>query len=59
MAIVVNLDECIGCGVCESLCPDVFELDAEGKAIVKDPNSTDPCVDEAIESCATEAIKKE
>ncbi len=26
---------CIGCGMCETLCPDVFEMSSEGIAEVK------------------------
>ncbi len=26
---------CIGCGMCETLCPDVFEMSSEGVAEVK------------------------
>ena len=29
MAIKVNLDECIGCGVCSQICPEVFKLDED------------------------------
>lgn len=56
--VEVNKDACIGCGVCASLCPDVFELGDDGKANVKDAGSTAPCVDEAISSCPVSAISK-
>lgn len=59
MAIQINEEECVGCETCVELCPDVFEMNADGdKASVKDPNSTLPCVDEAIETCPNEAISK-
>ena len=54
--VEVNKDACIGCGVCASLCPDVFELGPDGKAVVKDPNSSAPCVEEAKYSCPVNAI---
>ena len=37
MGIKVNLDDCIGCGVCSELCPQNFKLDEdEGKCMVID-----------------------
>ncbi len=55
---MVNVDQekCIGCGLCESLCPEVFKMEANsGKAEVKAQKKI-PCVKEAIESCPVEAI---
>ena len=60
MALKVIADECIGCELCVNVCPDVFEMNAEGKSMVKpgaDENA--PCVDEAIDSCPTNAIVRE
>jgi ferredoxin len=34
MKAFVDRDVCIGCGICESVCPDVFLMDDEGKAKV-------------------------
>lgn len=60
MAVVIDEDACIGCETCVELCPDVFEMDSDGeKAVVKNPDSTDECVDEAIDTCPSEAISKE
>lgn len=59
MAIVIDPDECIGCESCVEICPDVFEMDDDGeKANVINPDAGDDCVDEAIETCPTEAISK-
>ena len=55
--VKVNKDLCIGCGSCYSICPEVFELDDEGKAIVKAQKKL-PCVEEAIEACPVDAISK-
>ncbi|MGE5654338.1 MAG: ferredoxin [Bacillota bacterium] len=35
MKAIVDKDLCIGCGLCESICPRVFVMDADGKASVK------------------------
>ena len=31
----VDKDTCIGCGLCPSICPSVFEMDDDGKAVAK------------------------
>jgi ferredoxin len=60
MAIVIDVDECLGCETCVELCPEVFKMDDAGeKAVVIDPDSTLECVEEAIDSCPVEAISKE
>lgn len=52
-------DNCIGCGLCPSLCPAVFTMLAEGVAAAKDeiaPEYEDQ-VQEAAESCPVSAIE--
>ena len=56
MSVKVDKEKCIGCGVCASLCPDGFEIAADGKSKVKDEKAS--CVDEAISSCPVGAINK-
>ena len=56
MTIKVNKNECVGCGLCVSICPSVFEM-KEGKAVVKSQKN-EKCVDEAIDSCPKNAISK-
>lgn len=52
---VVKRDLCIGCGVCVSLCPEVFALDDEGKSKVINPNG-DCDLETAVASCPVGAI---
>ncbi len=58
--IKVDQNKCIGCGLCQSLCPRVFRLNAKGKSQVINDKAL-PCVKEAIASCPVGAIslKKE
>lgn len=55
--VKVNKKICIGCGSCASICPEVFEMDDNGKAQVKsNANKKAKCIEEAIESCPVSAI---
>jgi ferredoxin len=57
MKIKIDQDKCIGCGACESLCPDTFKIDGEKakikKAVIKQPtyekDAKDACPVGAIE----------
>ncbi len=60
MNVIVDRDLCIGCGLCASICPEVFEMDDEGKAIVSaQPAERTDTLKEAIDSCPTTAISIE
>ena len=62
MKAKVNKDICIGCGACQAIVPDVFELDDDGLAVCKvktvEEEQKDEVVD-AAESCPTNAIEVE
>ena len=54
--VKVDQEKCIGCGLCESVCPEVFEL-KDGKSFVKDPKACkNGTCKEAAESCPVQAI---
>ena len=55
---VVNHDLCIGCGTCESLCPNVFKMDG-GKSTVVTEDCGDCDCQEAVDSCPVSAISIE
>jgi len=60
--VSVDKDLCIGCGLCADTCPEVFELQDDGKAGIKSQEAVDAnlaCVKDAAASCPTEAIKVE
>lgn len=54
----VDKDTCIGCGLCPSLCPDVFEMDDDGKAVAKSavPAGKEDEAKDAESSCPVNAI---
>ncbi len=54
--VTVDVDACIGCGVCESLCGEVFQMNDEGKADVLIAETDAPCAEDAANSCPVNAI---
>jgi ferredoxin len=55
---VVDEELCTGCGTCEAIAEDCFELNEETeKAVVKNPcTSSEEDIQEAIDTCPEEAI---
>lgn len=59
LTIKINMDDCIGCGVCAQLSPETFVLDEnEGKASVVSQELT-TSAKEAVDSCPVSAISVE
>ena len=59
MKFKVDQELCIGCGACEGVCPEVFEMRDDDKAyVIKDPvpAELEDNALEAEESCPVEAI---
>jgi len=57
MAIKIDREKCIGCGTCPAVCPNVFKMDEENKAIVFDEKGdSEENIKMAADSCPTQAI---
>ncbi|MBD9138890.1 MAG: ferredoxin [Clostridiales bacterium] len=58
MKAIVNQDSCIGCGLCISTVPEVFEVNSDGKAEASGHTTTEnkSAVQEAIDACPVQAI---
>jgi len=57
----VNNDLCTGCGPCEEVCPEVFQVQGNVAVVIADPvppKAEETCR-EAMENCPTEAITME
>lgn len=55
-------DSCIGCGMCEGTCPEVFSLNADALAVAVDGDVPADQIDsakEAMENCPVNAISQE
>ena len=63
MKFKVDENKCIGCGACQALCEEVFEITDDGFAVASEEKINDEDVKEratsAMESCPTNAIELE
>lgn len=60
--VTVDKDLCIGCGLCADTCPEVFQLEDDGKVGVKSQEAAKEklaCCKDAAATCPVEAIKVE
>lgn len=56
----VDKDTCIGCGICPDVCPEIFKMDDDGKAIGSDDEISEDAMDNALDAeaqCPVDAIK--
>jgi ferredoxin len=57
LKITVDREKCISAATCIAVAPETFELDGEGKAVVKNATGNDDAtIIEAAKSCPTQAI---
>lgn len=59
MTVKVDKGACIGCGLCSSICPSVFQIDDDGLASVYAnpvPEADTESVQEACDNCPVGAI---
>ncbi len=61
MRVYIDEDLCIGCGLCASIEPSVYEMGGDNLShIVGDvTDDNEDAVREAVESCPVDAIKEE
>ena len=57
--VSVNADVCIGCGLCTTICGDVFQIGDAGVAEALMAETDLAEVDEAAASCPVQAIEVE
>ncbi|NKQ54202.1 ferredoxin [Amycolatopsis sp. K13G38] len=62
MKIIVERAKCTGLGICESLAPEVFEVDDSGELVLLEETITEhqiADVEAAVTGCPTEALRLE
>ena len=54
----INEDECIGCGSCADICPDVFEMnhELEKSFVIKPEGGDEDCILDAMGECPMSCI---
>jgi ferredoxin len=60
--IVVDYDKCTGLGICESIAPDVFEVDDDGSLLILEESPDESRrgeLQEAVDGCPTGALSIE
>ena len=60
MRYAVN-ENCIACGLCTSVCPEVFSMGDEGTAVAREEDVSDADAEsaaEAMDSCPVSAIEE-
>ena len=59
MKVEVDQDLCIGCGVCELMCSQCFQIENGKAQVVRDEcGEVSECdIQDVIDSCPTEAIR--
>ena len=62
MKACVDKDTCIGCGLCPEVCPEIFKMEDDGKAVASPSEVTEDLVSsakEAEDQCPVSAITVE
>ena len=62
MKAYVDKDTCIGCGLCPEVCPKVFKMDDDGKAVASKDEVPEKSINsskDAEEQCPVSAITVE
>ncbi len=58
MKVIIDEEECIGCGSCVELCPEIFRMneDKEKAEVILIEGGSEECIEEAIDTCPVSCI---
>jgi ferredoxin len=56
--VYIDKDECIACGLCQDICPEVFRLNDEDMVaeVIKPEGGPEDLIQDAIDSCPVTCI---
>jgi ferredoxin len=59
--VVIDADECVACGTCVEICPEVFKMEEgdEAAKVIKPTGGPEDKIQEAIDSCPVQCISWE
>jgi ferredoxin len=55
--VSIDTSTCVGCGLCEQSCPEVFQVQGDGIAHVKAQSCAEHNLKEIAEQCPVSSIK--
>ena len=55
--VTVDVSTCVGCGLCEQSCPEVFQVQDDGIVHVKAQSCSIHNLQEVADTCPVNAIK--
>jgi len=56
--VLLDKDECVACGTCVEICPEVFKMDEENDTVkvILESGGPEDLIQEAIDSCPVQCI---
>ena len=56
--VVLDVDECVACGTCVEICPEVFKMDDDNDTVqvILETGGPEDLIEEAIDSCPVQCI---
>ena len=59
--VLLDQDECVACGTCVEICPEVFKMDEENDTveIILETGGPEDLIQESIDSCPVQCISLE
>ncbi len=49
--VVIEEEDCTGCGCCETTCPEVFQLDGDVSKVIKPEGGPEEAIEAAMGHC--------
>ena len=59
--VVIEAEECVACGTCVEICPEVFKMDDgdDVAEVIMDTGGPEDLIQEAMDSCPVQCIQWE